>query len=88
MPFPDDPDHNIPVIILRGKRPSKPKSFEERGISAGVWKIAKQCWNKEEGERLETDAVLQALETLFHSGVCNRSACIYSPWEMIDLRSE
>ena len=88
MPFPDYQDHNIPVIILKGKRPSKPDSFEGPGISSGVWKIAKQCWSEKEKERLETDAVLQALETLFHSGVCNRSACTCSPWEMIDLGSE
>jgi len=87
MPFPDYTDHNVAIIISKGKRPSKPIRFEAPGITAGVWKIAKQCWDEKEKERPEARAVLQFLENLFHSGRCTRNACSCLPWEVIDLGS-
>ena len=85
MPFPDYQDHSIPVIISKGKRPSKPNFFEAPGMSPGVWKIARQCWREKEKERPETDVVLRSLETILHSGVCTHNVCICPPWEMTDL---
>jgi len=87
MPFPDYTDHNVAIIISKGKRPPKPTRFEAPGITSGVWKIAKQCWHEKEKERLEAKAVLQFLENLFHSGGCTRNACSCLPWEVIDLGS-
>ena len=88
MPFPDYTDHNVAIIISKGRRPSKPMRFEALGITAGVWKIAKQCWDEKEKERPEARAVLQSLENLFHSGRCTRNACSCLPWEVIDLGLE
>ena len=83
-PFPDWPESHIPVLILKGKRPKKPNTFDAPGISPGVWKIAKQCWHEEEKERPETDVVLQRLETLLHSGACTDNACTCPPRKVID----
>jgi len=84
MPFPDYTDHNVTIMISKGKRPSKPSRFEAPGISSGVWKVAKKCWHEKPKERLESREILQHLENLFHAGGCTHDACSCLPWEVID----
>ena len=84
MPFPDHTDHNVTLMISKGKRPSKPSRFEAPGMTAGVWKIAKKCWSEKAKERLEADAVLQRLQSVNKNGGCTHEACSCLPWELID----
>jgi hypothetical protein len=64
MPFPEDTDPNVTIMIAKGKRPPKPRRFDAPGITPAVWKIAKRCWHERANERPEVNAVLQDLENL------------------------
>lgn len=88
MPFPDFTDSNVTVLISKGKRPSKPRRFEALGMTPGVWKVAKKCWNDKAKERPEVNDVLQNLQKIAKIGVCTHDACSCSPWELIDLGLE
>ena len=70
MPFPGYSDHNIPIMILKGRRPPKPAHFEAPGITPAVWKIAEKCWHQKAKERPEAKVVLECLENLASPGEC------------------
>ena len=70
VPFAEHTDQNIVVMVAKGKRPSKPRSFEAPGMSSEVWKIAAKCWNENADKRPEASVVLRLLESLRKSGVC------------------
>ena len=76
MPY----ERDIPTIILEGKRPSEPDSFETAGISPEVWRIAKRYYHEKEKKRLGTNVVLEDPEALFQFGVYARRACTCSLW--------
>ena len=61
MPFSELPDPNIPVMVLKGKRPAKPRTLAP-GMTPAVWKITKKCWNEKPKDRPEADTVLRYLE--------------------------
>jgi len=77
MPFPDYTDHNVAIIIAKGKRPQKPTRFEAPGITPAVWKIAEKCWHQKAKERPEAKVVLQCLEDLANTGKCTHETY---PW--------
>jgi hypothetical protein len=66
VPFPEYADHSVIVMILKGKRPLKPRPFDAPGMTPEVWRIAQKCWLEEAEERLEVNAVLKSLS---NSGV-------------------
>jgi len=86
MPFSEYTDHNVIIMVSRGKRPPTPDSFGAPGMTPAVWKIAKKCWNEKAKERLETSVVLQSLENIPKTGGCTHQLCSCSPWELIDKR--
>jgi len=69
IPFADYPDPKVIILVLKGKRPSKPAHFNAPGMTPAVWKIAKKCWHEEARERPEANVVLKNLENLAESGV-------------------
>jgi len=81
MPFPEFTDHNVVVMIMRGKRPQMPHSFDAPGMTPAVWKVAQKCWHEKAMERPEVNTVLRSLEDLANSGTCgnNQRACL--EWE-------
>ena len=88
IPFHGFTDQNVTVLILRGKRPSKPHRFEAPGMTPAVWKIAEKCWREKAKERPEVKVVLQDLENIVNTGRCTHSECICLPRELIDPQSE
>jgi len=70
MPFPELTDHSVIVMISKGKRPQKPRSFDAPGMTPAIWKIAQKCWHAQARERPGVGAVLESLESLVNSGVC------------------
>jgi len=68
IPFPEYEDFKIPVLVLKGKRPLKPRSFAAPGMTPAVWKITKKCWNEIPKERPEADTVLRYLQDIAHKG--------------------
>ena len=88
MPFPEFTDHNVTVLISKGKRPSKPRRFDAPGMTPAVWKIAKKCWHDKEKERPEVNLVLQHLGKITNTGGCTHAACSCLEWELIDPQSE
>ena len=72
MPLPEYTDPNVAVLILRAKRPPKPRRFETLGMSPAVWKIAEKCWHQKARKRPDVNTVLQLLENLANSGVGSR----------------
>ena len=76
IPFPEYNDPSVPIMVLKGKRPAKPPSFDVPGMTPAVWKIAKSCWHQEAKKRPEVNAVLRSLE-LVDTGLCNYEARSY-----------
>jgi hypothetical protein len=68
MPFPELIDSSVVIMVLKGKRPPKPRHFDAPGITPAVWKIAKKCWHEKARERPDVNAVLQDLEGLANPG--------------------
>ena len=68
MPFPEFTDPNVTNLVLRGKRPPKPRHFDTPGMTPAVWKIAKRCWHEKARERPDVNTVLQDLEDLANPG--------------------
>ena len=79
MPFPGYSDHNIPIMILKGRRPPKPAHFEAPGITPAVWKIAEKCWHQKAKERPEAKVVLECLENLANPSECTHETYSCSP---------
>ena len=73
VPFPEYTDENVIVMIAKGGRPSRPRSFEAPGMTPEVWRIATKCWDENADQRPEASAVLQLLEPLSKSGVYRRA---------------
>ena len=69
MPFPESPDPSVNIMVSKGKRPSKPHSFDAPGMTPAVWKIAEKCWHQKAKERPKVNAVLQSLENLGNPGM-------------------
>ena len=77
MPFPECMDHNVINLMLKGKRPPKPRRFEAPGMTPAVWRIAEKCWHENAKERPEVNVVLQYLEGLANPGVyAHDAACL------------
>ena len=73
-PYAGVQDSVVIPMVLKGKRPSKPRTFEAPGMTPAVWKIAEKCWHQKANERPEVDAVLQRLENLANPGTCAHKA--------------
>ena len=69
VPFAEYTDQNVVVMIAKGKRPSRPRSFEAPGITPEVWEIATMCWDENADKRPEAIVVLRLLESLRKSDV-------------------
>ena len=74
IPFPEFSHHNVIIMILKGRRPQKPRHFDAPGMTLAVWKIAQQCWHDKADERPEVNAVLRSLEDLADAGMCAQKA--------------
>ena len=85
MPFPEYTDQNVIVTIYEGKRPSRPRKFDVPGMTRAVWNVAQACWHKRADERPEANAVLQSLEALADSGVCNYKGTFVSAARKLTL---
>ena len=68
VPFPDFTDPQVAVMVGKGKRPQRPRSFDAPGITPGVWAVAKKCWHQEAEQRPEVKTVLQNLEVIANPG--------------------
>ena len=86
MPFPDYTDHNVAIIISKGRRPPKPVHFEAPGITPAVWKIAEKCWHQKARERPQAKVVLECLENLANPGEYTHETCSCLLWGLIDLQ--
>ena len=75
MPFPNFTDHNVSVVVLRGKRPEKPRRFDAPGITPAVWKVAKKCWHEKASGRPEVKKVLEDLQKIANSGKRTNKGC-------------
>jgi len=76
MPYAGVQDSAVMPMVLKGKRPSKPKRrhLEAPGMTPAVWKIAEKCWHQNANERPEVNAVLQYLENPVDLGACAHEA--------------
>ena len=74
------------IVLSKGKRPSKPRSFETPGMTRGVWKIAKKCWHEKARERPHAGAVFQDLEKvkIANTGTYTHETYFFLPWELIN----
>jgi hypothetical protein len=61
-PFPGWPDHKVPILVLKGRRPTMPRPLDASEKTSLVWKIAEMCWHQDAKERPEVDVVLKHLE--------------------------
>jgi len=53
IPFPDISDLNVQLLVMKGKRPSKPADASKLGLSSRAWKLVGECWNKKRDKRPE-----------------------------------
>ena len=74
MPFPEYTDHNVSVMVSKGKRPPKPFRFKAPGMTSEVWKIAEKCWHQKAKKRPEANLVLRSLENLLKPGMLAHEA--------------
>lgn len=88
VPFAEYTDQNVIVMIAKGKRPSRPHSFDAPGITPEVWKVAQKCWNGKVGERPEISTVLEMLEPLEKSGVCTDELSRAEEFDLQNHRSQ
>jgi len=51
LPFPDDSDITVQLMVMKGKRPSKPVDASKLGLSSTAWKLVEECWNKKRDKR-------------------------------------
>ena len=84
LPLSEFTDHNVTVLISKGKRPSMPRSFDVPGMTPAVWKIAKKCWHEKAKERPEVTSVLRYLENMSNPGECTREIRSRLEWGPID----
>jgi len=61
VPFPDDIDVNVQLMVMKGKRPSKPANASKLGLSSTAWKVVEDCWNKKREKRPEVQSVASRL---------------------------
>ena len=61
FPFPDDTDMNVHLMVMKGKRPSKPADASKLGLSSTAWKLVEECWNKKRDKRPEMEYVVARL---------------------------
>jgi len=61
IPFPDDIDINVQLMVMKGKRPSKPANASKLGLSSSAWKVVEECWNKKRDKRPEVQFVASRL---------------------------
>ncbi|KAF9789402.1 kinase-like domain-containing protein, partial [Thelephora terrestris] len=68
VPFADSTEYNVVSIVLKGKRPPKPRRFDAPGTSEAVWKVAQKCWHGKAHKRPEVKEALQYLNDIKHGG--------------------
>ena len=86
VPFAGYNDPGVAIFVSKGKRPTKPRSFEAPGMSLAVWKLAERCWHADADERPEVKDVLQELEEITKPGECTHEAFPFSLRELNDLQ--
>ena len=69
MPFHGSEDPTVIITVSKGKRPSRPQSFDAPGMTPAVWKIAEKCWHEKAKQRPKVNTVLQYLENLGNPGM-------------------
>ena len=52
----------IPVLTVRGLRPSKPDDPIPAGFGQGTWEFAERCWDEDQTERPSARAALKHFE--------------------------
>ena len=82
-PFFGSSDSKVINLVLSDQRPQKPRRFDAPGITAEVWNISEQCWQRRAIDRPRVKDVLQDLEGIASSGKHAREACSCSLWELI-----
>jgi len=65
---------NIPVVIqiVGGKRPAKPQTAEQLGLTAEMWEFVEKCWTGNPNERSTIDEVVRTCRL---GRVCQRVCC-------------
>lgn len=72
VPFPGVEDYMLPLVIMKGKRPQKPRKFDAPGITSGVWAVAERCWHEKAKKRPEVKTILLDLENIANPGEYTR----------------
>ena len=73
-PFFGSSDSKVINMVLSDQRPQKPRRFDAPGITAEVWNISEQCWQRRAIDRPRVKDVLQDLEGIASSGKHAREA--------------
>ena len=47
----------IVLLVVEGKRPTKPENAGDIGFGGGTWEFIQQCWDQDRGERPTVDQV-------------------------------
>ena len=62
VPFPDMTNGSVVVQILNGKRPVKPPTAEQLGLTTEMWKFVEECWSANPSKRPTVDEVVRTWE--------------------------
>ena len=66
----------VPLLVLEGKRPSRPQNREILGLSEDVWMMAEKCWDSDPSVRPLIANILSFFETTSHRWVPPTSEAI------------
>ena len=58
VPFGDQADNNITFGIPNKKRPDKPSTSDQVGLTDEIWTIIERCWDDDPGRRLPISDVV------------------------------
>ena len=62
VPFPNMADGAVVIQIVNGRRPIKPPTAEQLGLTTEIWKLIEQCWSANPSERPTMDDVARTWE--------------------------
>ena len=62
VPFGNMKNESVIIQIATGKRPQKPQTAGQLGLTAEMWKFIEKCWSANPGKRPTIDEVVRAWE--------------------------